>query len=361
MRSLIFTSIMLLRTSFMFAGNSENFTFHTVEKGETLYSISHHYGLKPQDIAQFNDAVGEKLTIHVGQKLKVPATAIAKDAERTENTKAEPVASESHSTEAADGYHIVKKGETIFSISKKYEVSNADLMVWNHIKDNGIDIGQKLIVRNSGSTSANVEKVSVAARTESPKKSTTAKISKTEVETAIKKEGYTWTLPNDGKEAKAQETRDSKTNVSTAAPDVTASAVGGGVVDTRIIKTWKNESASDRSDNMKVKTAYDPATDYESLYYQNVYSGMAKKSETGIAKFLLDNNNANIAYYNNAGIGTILKLTNPGNGKTTYAIVVGKVPQTEENSFLLKLSGKVAKNLNAKDYTSVEVVCYSGN
>jgi LysM repeat protein len=353
---------MLLRTSFMFAGNSENFTFHTVEKGETLYSISHHYGLKPQDIAQYNDAVGEKLTIHVGQKLKVPATAINKDAERTENTKTESVSSESVSTDAADGYHIVKKGETIFSISKKYEVSRTDLMVWNHIKDNGIEIGQKLMVRNSGSTSANVERVSMPVHTESFQKSATPSVSKTDVEAAMKKEGYTWTLPNEGKEAKAQEVRDSKTNVSTASPDVTASAVGGGgVVDTRIIKTWKSESASDRSENMKVKTAYDPATDYESLYYQNVYSGMAKKSETGIAKFLVDNNNANIAYYNNAGIGTILKLTNPGNGKTTYAIVVGKVPQTEENSFLLKLSGKVAKNLNAKDYTSIEVVFYSGN
>ena len=169
----------------------------------------------------------------------------------------------------------------------------------------------------------------------------------------MKKEGYTWTLPNEGKEVKP--------NVSTSTGDITASAAGGGLADSRVVKTWKAESASERSENSRVKAVYDPATDYESLYYQNVYSGMTKKSETGVAKFLIDNNTTNIAYYNSVPIGTILKLTNPGNGKTTYAIVVGKLPQAEENSFLLKLSAKVSKALAAKDYTSIEVVCYTGS
>ena len=73
----------------------------------------------------------------------------------------------------------------------------------------------------------------------------------------------------------------------------------------------------------------------------------------------MDNVTDNIVYYNNASIGTILKLSNPDNGKTSYAIVVGKVP-VAESSYLIKASGKVAKALNSKDYSSIEVVCYTG-
>jgi hypothetical protein len=128
------------------------------------------------------------------------------------------------------------------------------------------------------------------------------------------------------------------------------------------VKSWKAESASERRDYFNSKNSvYDPAAEYESLYYQNVYSGMLKKTETGVAKFQIDNTTANTAYYNNAPIGTILKLTNADNGKSTYAIVVGKIPSAEENSYLMKLSGKVARSLSAKDYSSIEIVCYTEN
>ncbi len=42
--------------------------------------------------------------------------------------------------------HTVKTNETLFSIAQEYNVSVRDLRKWNDIKDNTINIGQKLIV-----------------------------------------------------------------------------------------------------------------------------------------------------------------------------------------------------------------------
>jgi len=42
--------------------------------------------------------------------------------------------------------HDVKKGETLYSISKLYEINVAEMKKWNNLKDNLISIGQKLIV-----------------------------------------------------------------------------------------------------------------------------------------------------------------------------------------------------------------------
>jgi peptidoglycan endopeptidase LytF len=344
MRHLIFTTLFVFITAVTFAGPNGRFVYHTVEKGETLYSISHMYGLKPQDLAQFNEAIGDKLTIHVGQKIKIPSTDAATETEIVADNAPQPVATEQ--------YHVVVKGETVFSISKMYSISKNDLMAWNKIKDNSISVGQKLIVKNEGNAAilpADKPHAAPAAHSSEPA------VAKADVQKAMKKEGYTWTMP-------AETAKNTKSNVSTATGDATASSTPVGLADTKVIKSWKAETTGDVRDYYQSKSnSYDPATEYQSLYYQNIYSGMNKKTETGVAKFLADNNTANTAYYNNAPIGTILKLTNADNGKSTYAIVVGKIPPTEENSYLMKLSGKVARNLAAKDYTSIEIVCYTEN
>lgn len=43
--------------------------------------------------------------------------------------------------------HIVKDGDTLYSISRKYSVSVDDLKRWNYLYDNAIKVGQKLTVK----------------------------------------------------------------------------------------------------------------------------------------------------------------------------------------------------------------------
>ena len=55
---------------------------------------------------------------------------------------------ESKSLEKEDENHIVKKGDTLFSISKKHNISISDLIKINKLKDNEISIGQRLKTKN---------------------------------------------------------------------------------------------------------------------------------------------------------------------------------------------------------------------
>mgnify|MGYP002627002744 CR=1 FL=1 len=75
----------------------------------------------------------------------------------------------------SDTIHEVQKGETLYSISKKYGVSVADVQSANGLSDNGIKVGQKIKVPTaSGSTavaSAKSNTTSVSAT-----KTTTAKV-----------------------------------------------------------------------------------------------------------------------------------------------------------------------------------------
>jgi membrane-bound lytic murein transglycosylase D len=43
-------------------------------------------------------------------------------------------------------YHIVAAQETLYAISKKYQVTVAQIQSWNNITDTNIKIGQQLIV-----------------------------------------------------------------------------------------------------------------------------------------------------------------------------------------------------------------------
>lgn len=48
---------------------------------------------------------------------------------------------------AGGQYHTVGEKETLYSISRKYNITVAQLQAWNNLSDNGIRIGQQLIVR----------------------------------------------------------------------------------------------------------------------------------------------------------------------------------------------------------------------
>ncbi|RPD38941.1 glucosaminidase domain-containing protein [Chitinophaga barathri] len=50
-------------------------------------------------------------------------------------------------TPAGSQYHTVTEKETLYSISRRYNITVAQLQQWNNLQDNGIRIGQQLVVR----------------------------------------------------------------------------------------------------------------------------------------------------------------------------------------------------------------------
>lgn len=126
---------------------------HTVEAGQTYYSLSRYYGVSVEDLLSANNltlgdklAVGQTLVVEnvpagypTGQPTSSPA-AVPAGSPRT--TPPATVAS----PPAEPTYHVVAKGETLYRISKTYNVTIEQLLQWNDLPDLGVKEGQKLKV-----------------------------------------------------------------------------------------------------------------------------------------------------------------------------------------------------------------------
>ncbi len=103
--------------------------FHTTQKGETLYGIGKKYGVRVDAIKFLNVLSGD--SIEVGQKL------IINPAIKSADTK---------DPQTVPGLHIVRQGETLFSISKMYNLKPADIKATNNLVSDQISIGQGLTI-----------------------------------------------------------------------------------------------------------------------------------------------------------------------------------------------------------------------
>ncbi|MDH6313423.1 LysM repeat protein [Parabacteroides sp. PFB2-10] len=87
--------------------------YHTIERGQTVYSIATMYGVSQDDIYRLNP--GSKEGIRAGDVLKVPQRDVAVN----------PV-------EADDSdmyiYHTIQPKETLYSLSKRYKVQAPDIV-----------------------------------------------------------------------------------------------------------------------------------------------------------------------------------------------------------------------------------------
>jgi LysM repeat protein len=95
---------------------------YIVKKGDTLYSLSKKFDTSVKVLQESNTLKGDK--IQAGQKLYIPV--------------AEPV--------NPAGIYTVKKGDTLYSIAKKYGVTVKDLIKENRLSKEIIYAGQELSV-----------------------------------------------------------------------------------------------------------------------------------------------------------------------------------------------------------------------
>ncbi len=111
-------------------------TTHTVEAGQTYYSISRMYGLSVDELLLLNNLTASSV-LEVGKKLAVkPTTAVSAMPSKP--------AAEAAATGGKPVYHTVEKGDTMFSISKRYDVSISQIQEWNNLTDTGVQLGQRL-------------------------------------------------------------------------------------------------------------------------------------------------------------------------------------------------------------------------
>lgn len=94
---------------------------HIVQSGETLFSIARDYDLSVGDIRRWNQLQDDRLT--PGTELKIG-----------------PPIRENSTT------HTVQQGETLFAISRQYNVTIAELQAWNGLDDFNLNVGQELVI-----------------------------------------------------------------------------------------------------------------------------------------------------------------------------------------------------------------------
>jgi membrane-bound lytic murein transglycosylase D len=129
---------------------------HTVKGGEKLSTIARKYGVTVNDLRMWNYIgkkgvrPGKKLTVYVRvQKTEQPKMDIKAGGENLAAKK------DSNNKQLADNNadisyltHTVQKGESIYSISKKYGVTTKTIKALNGIdENNGLKIGQSLKIR----------------------------------------------------------------------------------------------------------------------------------------------------------------------------------------------------------------------
>ncbi|MEN2994773.1 MAG: LysM peptidoglycan-binding domain-containing protein [Thermodesulfovibrio sp.] len=112
---------------------------YTVKKGDNIWQIARKFNVSVIDIKKANNLKSNKL--QVGMKLEIPQ-------------KTDKNVKQSNSNEMS--YHIVKSGETLFRIAKKYNMSVEELKSLNGLNSNKISKGQKLIVKTSNKPRENI-------------------------------------------------------------------------------------------------------------------------------------------------------------------------------------------------------------
>ena len=102
--------------------NNDNneYEIYTIKKGDSLWKISREYGITIPQLKEINNL--ENFNIIVGQKILVP---------KKEQTYSE---------------YIVQKGDSLWSISRKYNISVEEIKEKNNLTSNLLTIGQKLII-----------------------------------------------------------------------------------------------------------------------------------------------------------------------------------------------------------------------
>ena len=119
---------------------------HTVQKGETLYSISRQYGLTVNELRQLN-GLNETSVLKVGQVLKVsaPETTTASSAATSESSASGASSgtgnsSSASSSSAATTYekYTVKAGDTFYSIARASGITVAELKKINDFGDDAV-------------------------------------------------------------------------------------------------------------------------------------------------------------------------------------------------------------------------------
>lgn len=328
--------------SFTFAQSTQK---HTVATGETLYGIARNYQIHISELLKANPQIqdnaikpGDIVNIPATTKGAAPAVTPAKAVPATNPaqnvTQSNPFGGVTGSTNPQPAIpatntsttntpaittnvtapsvknnqfamveHVVQEKQTLYAISKLYNVSVDDIKAWNHLADNAIKVGSTILIRSQKpgeslavSTPAPVAKTEVAV---TPIPVPKAEVKAETVKPAVTETKTTPVLPAPVKEAPATSNKGLQGQLEDAY--VSAKSSGKSLQSSRGTITWI------ATENAKMSDSY-------------------------------------FALHKTAPVGTVIRVTNLVNKRVIFVKVIGKLPDTSDNlNITLRLSS-AAKN-----------------
>lgn len=106
--------------------------YYTVAKGDSLWSIANKFNTTVANLKSLNNLSSNLLQI--GQKLKISATKVDQPNE----------------------YYTVKKGDTLYSIATKNNLSVPELKALNNLTSDNLSVGQTLLIKKSPKENTNI-------------------------------------------------------------------------------------------------------------------------------------------------------------------------------------------------------------
>ena len=127
------------RTNYEEIPSSERVTWlvHRVTRGQTLSHIAERYGTSVRSILAANDGLRPR-RLQIGQRLVVP---------RMGRHRGQVAAGSAAERPDGPTTVVVRRGDTLWSIARRYDVSTGQLMAWNGLQTSKIRPGDRIEVR----------------------------------------------------------------------------------------------------------------------------------------------------------------------------------------------------------------------
>ena len=324
--------------------NGKVFVIHKVDEKETLYSISKRYGTTVDAILQYNPTADAGLAI--GQILKVPYVA----------RKVIP-------TTGGGVVHTVLEKETLYSLSRMYNVTVDEIRQWNNLTSNALSIGQTITIKKTNTISS--ETTVPPVNTNRLEKGT-HQVATGETLYSISRQ-YNVSVDDLRKWNNLQGTELSVGQIISVAstnPNVTRVIPEGSVADKNPKVTTPKEVEK------KVEVVESPSAKEESPVAKAPATEVDKKPATrtvtisdsirdsdevvqsGVAELIegTEGNRKYLALHRTAPVGTILKVRNEMNNREVFVRVMGKLPDTGmTENLIIKVSRSAYDRLGAID------------
>ena len=137
--------------------------YYTVKSGDVLGKIAQKNNVTITQLKKWNNLKNDNISI--GQRLIVWQSSSS----TTNQTNISPAKTNTESSVLSkkenfnETIYVVQGGDVLFQIAAKHNVTVCQLKEWNNLKNDNIQVGQKLIVRSTNTSSKPVENASPSA------------------------------------------------------------------------------------------------------------------------------------------------------------------------------------------------------